>query len=91
MQISDASQLLYVDLAAWLVACFGLSYALADYDLPRFWAFIALGAVGKVGVSALILGYFAFGHAGLLVALLGLVDLLFAVLFTRLLRAHAAG
>jgi hypothetical protein len=40
-------------------------------------------------VVALVIGYFACGHAGLLVALLSLGDLLFAILFVRLLRAHA--
>lgn len=91
LQISDASQLLYVDLVAWLVACFGLGYALGGYDLPRFWPFIAMGALGKLGVVVLILGYFACGHSGLLVALLSLGDLLFTILFIRLLRAHAVG
>jgi len=89
LQISDASQLMYVDLVAWLVTCFGLGYALGGYDLQRFWPFIAMGALGKLGVVALVIGYFACGHAGLLVALLSLGDLLFAILFVRLLRAHA--
>lgn len=89
LDISDASQLLYVDLVALLVLMFGFGYALGGYDLPRFWPFIALGALAKLGVVALIIGYFAFGHAGGLVAALSLGDLLFSVLFVRLLRAHA--
>jgi len=89
LAVSDASQLLYVDLSAWLILMFGLAYALGGYDLTRFWPFVAMGALGKLGVVALAIGYFACGHASLLVALLSLGDLLFAILFARLLRAHA--
>ena len=84
------SQLMYVDLSAWLVVGFGIGYVLGGVDLPRFWPFIALGAVGKAGVAILALVYFAAGHTGPLVLLLAAGDAVFAVLFVRLLRRHAA-
>lgn len=86
----SASQLLYVDLFALLVAGFGIGYVLGGVDLPRFWPFIALGALCKAGVAALALLYFATGNTGALVLMLAAGDAAFAVLFVRLLRAHAA-
>jgi hypothetical protein len=85
----SASQLLYVDLAALLVAGFGTGYVLAGVDLARFWPFISLGALCKAGVAALALGYFVAGRTGPPVVLLAAGDAVFAVLFVRLLRAHA--
>lgn len=85
----SASQLLYVDLTALLVAGFGLGYLLGGQDLARFWPFVSLGVVGKVGVTLLGVAYFVTGHAGPLVLALVLGDALFAALFVRLLRTHA--
>ena len=83
------SQLLYVDLFAWLVVCFGVGYALGGRDLPRFWPYVAMGAVGKAGVAALALAYFAADLTGPLVMALASGDAVFAVLFVRVLRAQS--
>jgi hypothetical protein len=83
------SQMLFVDLSAWLVG-FGIGYVLGGFDLTRFWPFIALGAVGKAGVVLLVTPYFLLGATGPLIALLVVGDGIFAFLFVRLLRAHAA-
>jgi hypothetical protein len=85
-----ASQLLYVDLFALLVAGFGIGYALGGMDLPRFWPFVALGALCKAGVAVIAFAYFTGGDTGPLVMLLATGDAVFAALFVRLLRAHAA-
>jgi hypothetical protein len=84
------SQAMYVDLAAWLIACFGLGYGLAGTDLVRFWPFVALGAFAKAGVVVVAFGYASSGQAGPLVALLASGDAVFAVLFVRLLQRHGA-
>lgn len=83
---TTASQRLYVDLVAWLVACFGAGYALAARDLARYWPCVALGVAGKAGVAALALSYWAGGHAGPLVAALAAGDAAFAVMFVAILR-----
>jgi hypothetical protein len=83
------SQLLYVDMFAWLVVCFGFAYALGGRDLPRFWPYVAMGAVGKAGVAALALAYFVAGLTGPLVMALASGDAIFAVLFVRVLRAQS--
>ena len=85
----SSSQLMYVDLFALLVVGFGIGYMLGGVDLARFWPFISLGVVGKFGVAAIALVYFVTGNTGLLVVLLATCDAIFAVLFVRLLRAHA--
>lgn len=84
------SQMLFVDLSALLVVGFGIGYVLGGFDLARFWPYIALGAVGKAGVVLLVMPYFLLGATGPLIALLVVGDGIFAVLFVRLLRAHAA-
>ena len=86
-----ARQLLYVDLAALLIVGFGFGYVLGGVDLARFWPYVALGALCKAGVAVLAGAYFVTGNAGPLVMLLAAGDAVFAVLFIRLLRAHAAG
>lgn len=86
----SGSQLMYVDLFALLVIGFGIGYALGGLDLARFWPFLSLGAVVKAGVAAIALVYFVTGNTGLLVFVLATGDAVFAVLFVRLLRAHAA-
>jgi hypothetical protein len=83
------SQLIYVDLFALLVVGFGIGYALGGVDLARFWPYISLGVVGKAGVAAIAAVYFVSGNTGPLVVLLASCDAVFAVLFVRLLRAHA--
>ena len=83
------SQQFYVDLFAWLVVAFGVGYALGGRDLPRFWPFIAMGAVGKAGVAALALAYFVAGATGPLVMTLATCDAIFAVVFVRILRAQS--
>lgn len=85
----SSSQLIYVDLFALLVVGFGIGYALGGVDLARFWPFISLGVIGKAGVVAITFLYFVTGNVGPLVALLASGDAVFAVLFVRLLRAHA--
>jgi hypothetical protein len=85
----EASQLFYVDQFAWLVLAFGYGYALGGRDLPRFWPFIAMGAVGKTGVAALAVAYFVTGATGPLVMMLATGDALFAVFFVRILRAQS--
>lgn len=86
----SGSPLLYVDLSALLVTGFGIGYVFAGADLARFWPYISLGAVCKAGVAVLALAYFLTGNTGPLVLLLASGDAVFAVLFIRLLRAHAA-
>lgn len=86
----SGSQLFYVDLFAWLVVVFGLAYALGGRDLTRFWPFITMGAVGKAGVTALALAYFATGRTGPLVMMLATCDAIFAVVFVRILRAQSS-
>lgn len=85
----SASQLIFVDLFAVMVLGFGGGYALAAYDLPRFWPFVAMGALAKAGVVVIVYGYFFAGHTAALTALMASGDALFAVLFVRLLRAHS--
>ena len=84
-----ASQLFYVDQFAWLVLAFGGGYALGGRDLPRFWPFIAMGALGKTGVAVLALVYFVTGATGPLVMALATCDAFFAVVFVRILRAQS--
>ena len=86
-----ASQLLYVDLTALLIGGFGVGYVLGGVDFARFWPYVALGALCKVGVTVLAGAYFVTGNAGPLVMLLAAGDAVFAIIFVRLLRAHAAG
>ena len=83
-----ASQLLYVDLVALLVAGFGAGYALGGWNLARYWPCVAIGGGLKVGVAVLVTAYFLAGQSSLLVQLLGAGDAVFAFVFAALLRAH---
>jgi hypothetical protein len=68
-----------------LVAAFGLLYAIAASDPPRFMPMLWTGVVGKIGVIALMAPAVARGEGpkGLAVLLAG--DALFTALFLYLL------
>ncbi|MCM2310663.1 MAG: hypothetical protein NDI84_04590 [Steroidobacteraceae bacterium] len=82
--------LLFVDLAALLIAGFGWGYALAGRNLPVYWPMLAIGAVLKAGVVLVAFGHYAAGSAGPLVALLAAGDAVFALLFVGVLRRHGS-
>lgn len=83
-----ASQLVFVDLFAALVAAFGIGYALGGIDLARFWPLVALGVVGKGFVVVVAGGWYFAGALGTLPALLAVGDGVFAALFHSLLRSR---
>jgi hypothetical protein len=83
--------LLFVDLAAVLIAVFGVGYALGGRDLVRLWPCVALGALSKAGVAVLVVACALGGEVAPLFLAVAVADATFAVLFIRLLRSHAAG
>jgi hypothetical protein len=69
------------------IALFGYGYWMAAGDPVGNRGIILLGAIGKVGVVAILFGHhFLVGDVNLRLALLALGDALYAVLFIRLLR-----
>lgn len=89
IDVLSPSQLIFVDLFVVVVLGFGAGYALAGYDLSRFWPFVAMGTLAKAGVVIIAYGYFFAGHTAALTAVMASGDAIFAVLFVRLLRAHS--
>lgn len=81
----QGSQLLFVDLFGLLAAGFGLGYVLAGYQPWKYWPFILLGALCKLGVFAIVAAYFSRNDAGVIMLVLASGDGLFAVLFLYLL------
>ena len=84
-----SGQMLFIDLVIGLIVIFGIGYMLAAHDLSRFWPCVALGIAGKSLFVVLIFSYFALGLIGTVLAVLVCGDLVFTVLFHRLLERHA--
>ena len=81
----DPVMLMFADLLCALVAGFGVAYAFAWADFDRYRPFVGLGVGCKVAVVLVVAFHLAFGTAPLLVVLLASGDLVFAVLYLRLL------
>jgi hypothetical protein len=79
-------QKLFVHLAAWLIAAFGLAYWWVARDPSDNRPLIQLSVIGKLGVFALAVAHLVFGSLPLMVFGLSIGDLVFAVLFIRVLR-----
>jgi hypothetical protein len=75
-----------VDLAAVLIACFGYGYARVALDPARFRPLIAVGAWGKLAaVGTVLVGALTLPHLWRLLALIS-GDVAFAALFLDYLR-----
>jgi hypothetical protein len=77
-------------LAALCIAVFALAYLWIARDPPGHRDLIRLGLIGKPFVFLICLGHVLFGHAAPAMAVGGLGDLVFAVLFWRYLGRHPA-
>ena len=86
LDMPEPEQKLFVHLAAWLIAAFGLAYWWIARNPVDKRPLIELAVVGKLGVFALAVGHLVFGTLPLMVFGLSIGDLVFAVLFIRVLR-----
>lgn len=82
---------LYPQMAAALVATFGLGYHLVARNVTRNHGIVVIGAIGKTGLFALFLAYYLAGRLPVLPLVIVFGDLVFAALFVRfLLMQHRA-
>jgi hypothetical protein len=79
---------IYLHLFAILVAMFGWAYYQAGTDFIANRNLIELGAIAKIAVFLLPFGYFLVGLISWQLPLLASVDLLYALLFIRALKAQ---
>lgn len=79
---------IYLHLFAILVAMFGWAYYQAGKDFTANRNLIELGTIAKIVVFLLPFGYFLVGLISWQLPLLASVDLLYALLFIRALKAQ---
>lgn len=79
---------IYLHLFAILVAMFGWAYYKASTDFIANRNLIELGAIAKIAIFLLCLGYFFMGLTSWQLPLLASGDLLYALLFIRALKAQ---
>lgn len=75
-----------VDIVGIFVCAFGIAYWLLSIDFDRYRMFAVFGACCKVLVFLVIAGHFILGRVGWQLLGLGIVDLVYAVLFWIVLR-----
>ncbi|MCC6192914.1 MAG: hypothetical protein IT518_00475 [Burkholderiales bacterium] len=80
----------FVHITASAVLLFGWGYWQAGVDPVRNRIAIVMGMVGKIAVVAVAFGHALAGGIGWGLPALTVVDLVFAILFWRFLRAHPA-
>ena len=80
------TNLVFLYVAAFLVATFGYAYLRAAQDPKRYRPFIELGAIGKLGAVAAVSWPWLTGEIGWRLPLLAGADLVFALLFIDFLR-----
>ena len=82
---------LFLQLAAGLVAVFGVGYALAAHDPVANRGIVLIGAIGKAPVPLIVWLNMQAGHASAQLFMLSLGDLAFAIAFVvYLMRPRAA-
>ena len=75
-----------VDIVGLFVCAFGIAYWLVSVDFPRYRLFAVFGAACKVMVFLVIAAHFVLGRVGWQLFGLGIVDLIYAVLFWMVIR-----
>ena len=78
---------LFLQLFAWLVIVFGIGYFWASRDPVANAPVIKLGMIGKLSVVLVSLAAVLTGNVSWQIMLLVFVDLLYAILFWRALKA----
>jgi hypothetical protein len=75
-----------VDIVGLFVCAFGIGYWLLSADFAHYRLFAVFGASCKVLVFLVIAGHFMLGRIGWQLLGLGIVDLVYAILFWIVLR-----
>jgi voltage-gated potassium channel Kch len=73
----------------WLVTIFGVGYYMVSRDPEANRGIAFMGFVGKLGVWAVTVGFWAMGGAPLVFMLLTCVDLAYSLLYLGFLRSTA--
>ena len=81
----------WVHLVAAIVILFGFAYWFVAAQPQRYRPFVGLGGVGKLAFVGVIYYHWLLGDASPRLAMLVTVDLVFALLFFRYLRASQVG
>ncbi len=76
-----------MQLAMSLVFVFGIGYYWVSKDLSKNHDIVKLGIIAKVIVFLIFSYHYLFGNMPLMIALCGVVDLIFAILFIEFLKS----
>ena len=77
-----------VDLVGMFICAFGVAYYLLSTDFPRYRVLASFGAACKLLVVAVVTFHFLAGYIGWPLLALAMVDLVYAILFIRVIRRH---
>ena len=75
----------YYQMFSMVVLLFGIGYYLVGRNLEKNHAIITLGALGKILVFIFMLTYYILGVVDVISLIIGIVDLIFGILFIEFL------
>jgi len=82
------NSMLWLQLSLLLILLLGLGYIIVAMDISQNHGLVIIGGISKVVFFIITLIYFGLSEVGVMVVLLGGVDILFVCLFTEFLLKY---
>ncbi len=82
------NSMIWLQLSLLLILILGLGYIIVSMDLSQNHGLVIIGGISKVVFFIITLIYFVLGEVGIMVVLLGGVDILFVCLFAEFLLKY---
>ena len=83
--IFTGATLMYYQVFLWFVIVFGIGYTIVGLDLDKNHGIVLLGAIAKILAFISFVAYYLSGDVPFSLAMIGIGDLIFAILFIEFL------
>ena len=82
------NSMMWLQLSLLLILIFGIGYFIVGMDISQNQGLVVIGGISKVVFFIMTIIYFVLSEVGLMIVLLGGVDILFVCLFAEFLLKH---